>query len=211
MQVRMPILMLFTATLSLVATAASAQVDARDSSATGVVALTAVTERGVFSISTNTPGFAFENDGRTLTVVDELGNSAAVDLERGCIGSTGLGSCSFIGRPDELMASLDGASGPGVEGGRRSFTPSDRLRRSLAPIRLMASTSVTCPGPGGDTFDLSTGSPSGNCSVSYDEHGNATGASCDDGAGNTSAVNCALNEGAGGCTTTTGSGTCKVR
>jgi hypothetical protein len=178
--------------------------------------LTAITERGVFSITTNTAEFDYIKDGTHIRVSDARGNSAALDFDLGCVGSTGLGSCSLIGTVEDASRFAGTVnSAPNPEGVSRdnfiAFDPSDGFLRRMAPIRIMAATSVSCPGPGGDVFDISTGTSSGTCTPTYDEHGNATGGTCDDGSGNTSGVNCALNGGAGGCTPSTGSGTCKVR
>ena len=61
---------------------------------------------------------------------------------------------------------------------------------------------------GGTRHEITTGNEAGACNVSYDQGGDATGATCDDGEGNAATVDCSVNEGEGGCTSTTGAGDC---
>ena len=67
-------------------------------------------------------------------------------------------------------------------------------------------TTVSC---GGNRFTLSTGTLGGRCTITYDAQGKALSGSCKDGE-NTASVDCALNQGQGGCgKETTGSASCR--
>ena len=67
-------------------------------------------------------------------------------------------------------------------------------------------TTVSC---GGNTFTLSTGTLGGRCTIAYDDHGRALSGTCKDGS-NSASVDCALNDGHGGCgKETTGSASCR--
>ena len=66
-------------------------------------------------------------------------------------------------------------------------------------------TTVDC---GGNKFTISTGTTAGKCTITYTD-GKAVRGSCKDGE-NTASVDCALNDGRGGCgSETTGSGSCR--
>jgi hypothetical protein len=67
-------------------------------------------------------------------------------------------------------------------------------------------TTVSC---GDNRFTLSTGTGAGKCTITYGSDGKALDGVCKDG-GNIASVNCALNDGQGGCgPETTGSGSCR--
>src|SRR5262245_23468489 len=67
-------------------------------------------------------------------------------------------------------------------------------------------TTVSC---GENRFTLSTGTAAGKCTITYDDQGKARSAACKDGS-NSASVDCALNDGQGGCgKETLGSGSCR--
>ena len=67
-------------------------------------------------------------------------------------------------------------------------------------------TTVSC---GGNTFTLSTGTSAGRCTITYGSDGRAMSAQCKDGS-NAASVDCARNQGQGGCgAETTGSASCR--
>lgn len=69
-------------------------------------------------------------------------------------------------------------------------------------VAVPATVSLEC---GGRTFNLSTGNGQGECQVTYAGDGRTqTGATCNDGKGNSSAASC----GKGGCTGSKGAGSC---
>lgn len=69
-------------------------------------------------------------------------------------------------------------------------------------VAVPAKVSLEC---GGRTFNLSTGNGQGECQVTYAGDGRTqTGATCNDGKGNSSAASC----GKGGCTGSKGAGSC---
>lgn len=67
-------------------------------------------------------------------------------------------------------------------------------------------TTVSC---GANKFTISTGTLGGKCTITYDGQGKALSGSCKDGS-NSASVDCALNDGQGGCgKETTGSASCR--
>jgi len=67
-------------------------------------------------------------------------------------------------------------------------------------------TTVIC---GANKFTLSTGTVGGRCTIAYDGQGKALTGTCKDGS-NSASVDCALNDGQGGCgKETTGSASCR--
>ena len=76
------------------------------------------------------------------------------------------------------------------------------------PLPRGGSISVTCAS--GRAFELSTGTGIGRCDLDV-EGDRVTGGRCDDDAGNFARASCTLNENAGACLGTGGSGSCRQR
>ena len=78
----------------------------------------------------------------------------------------------------------------------------------VAPLPRGGTFTVTCAS--GRSWELSTGSGAGRCSLDVDGD-LVAGGRCDDDAGNFARASCALNGGAGACLETAGSGSCRAR
>ncbi|MCP3995149.1 MAG: hypothetical protein GY722_08800 [bacterium] len=81
---------------------------------------------------------------------------------------------------------------------------------SIGAPQTTLSVDVSCPD--GNTFTMSGGDdPSAHCDAAQTQDGSVTGATCSDGNGNTSRMDCSANNGDGSCISQTGSGKCACK
>ncbi len=81
---------------------------------------------------------------------------------------------------------------------------------SIGVPQTTLSVDVSCPD--GNTFTMSGGDDSSaQCDAAQADDGSVTGASCNDGNGNSSKMDCGANGGQGSCVSQTGSGKCSCK